>query len=54
MDGEKQFYRPDEVAERFRVSRSYVYWLIRKGKLKAVRIGRLIRIPKDECCKIAK
>jgi excisionase family DNA binding protein len=34
----------DEAAERLHVSRDLVYWLIRGGALKAVRIGRLVRI----------
>jgi excisionase family DNA binding protein len=48
----KRFFRPDEVAEHFRVSRSYVYWMVRNKKLKAVKIGKLIRVPREECRRI--
>ncbi len=37
-----------EVAERLHVSRSYVYYLIEQGELRAVRIRRLVRIRPDE------
>lgn len=48
----RHYYRPDEIAERFQVSVSYVYFLIRKKKIETVKIGRLHRIPKHEYCKI--
>jgi putative molybdopterin biosynthesis protein len=35
---------PDEVARRLAVSRSLIYQLVKKGKLRAVHIGRLPRI----------
>ena len=42
---DKRLFRPDEVAEHFRISRSTVYDLIRRKKIEVIRIGRLIRIP---------
>ncbi|MBN2243856.1 MAG: excisionase family DNA-binding protein [Acidobacteria bacterium] len=36
------------------MSLSYVYFLIRKGKIRAVRIGRLYRIPRKEYCRICR
>jgi excisionase family DNA binding protein len=45
---ERRYYRPVEIAERFQISLSYVYFLIRKKKIRTVRIGRLIRIPSEE------
>ena len=51
---DRHFYRPDEIAERFQVSRSLVYFLIRTKKIRAVRVGRLIRIPKEEYCRICR
>ena len=50
---ERHYYRPDEIAERFQVSLSYVYFLIRK-KLRSVKIGRLHRIPRKEYCRICR
>ena len=44
---EKQFYRPDEVAEILRISIATVYKLIRTGKLHAIRIGTIFRIPAE-------
>jgi excisionase family DNA binding protein len=52
LNEERQYYRPDEVAEHFRISRSYVYFLIRHKKIRAVKIGRLIRISREEYCRI--
>ncbi|MBN1567919.1 MAG: helix-turn-helix domain-containing protein [Acidobacteria bacterium] len=49
---ERQYYRPDEIAEHFQVSVSYVYFLIRKKKIRAVKIGRLHRIPREEYCRL--
>jgi excisionase family DNA binding protein len=51
----KDFYRPDEVAKKYNVSRSTVYFWIDTGKLEAVKIaGFTLRIPKDELQKIEK
>ncbi len=49
---DRHYYRPDEIAKRFQVSRSLVYYLIRKKKIKAVRISGLIRIPREEFCRL--
>lgn len=35
----KRFYRPDELAEIFRLSRRTVYRMIEQGEIKAVRFG---------------
>jgi hypothetical protein len=32
---DKEFFLPHEIAERFRFSTSYVYWLIRHDQLQA-------------------
>ena len=50
----RHYYRPYEIAERFQVSLSYVYFLIRKKKIKTVKIGRLHRIPRKEYCRICR
>lgn len=49
---EKRYFRPDEIAKRFQLSLSYVYFLIRKKEIKTVKIGRLHRIPRKEYCRI--
>ena len=41
----KQFLTPVEFAEQNNVSSTYIYRLIKKGEIKVVRIGNLIRIP---------
>ena len=38
---------PDEVAARLNVERHMVYALVRYGELRAIRVGRLLRIPAD-------
>lgn len=43
-----QFLTPAEYAEKLRVSRITVYRDIQKGLIKAKRIGRQIRIPRQE------
>lgn len=41
-------YTPAEAADRMRLSRGYIYNLVRLGKLRAYRTGqRTIRIPKS-------
>ena len=54
MQEDRHYYRPDEIAERFQVSLSYVYFLIRKKKIRTVKIGRLHRIPRKEYCRICR
>ena len=38
----------DDVARILRVSKYTVYRMIKKGKLRAIKIGRLVRIPEKE------
>jgi len=40
-----------EVAKELRVSTNTVYKWVKQGKLKAVKIDKLIRIPEDEITK---
>ena len=42
------FYTPEEVAEILKISRQSVYNDISAGKLKAKKIGRRIRISKED------
>lgn len=45
---EKAYYRPDEIAEYYQVSRSTVYLWIETGKISAVKVmGTTIRIPRE-------
>ena len=43
-----EYFLPNEVAERSGYSISFVYMLVREGKLRTVRVGRRIRIPAAE------
>jgi excisionase family DNA binding protein len=50
MHEDRHFFRPDEFANRFRISLSYVYLLIQNKEINAVKIGRVWRIPKKSYC----
>ena len=41
------YYTPEEIAQKFKVKKRTVYFWVRKGKLKAVKLGSLLRIPKS-------
>ncbi len=43
-----QLLTVDEVAERLRVPRKAVYELVSKGALRAIRVGRRLRVPEKE------
>ncbi len=43
---DQEYVTPDEIAERFRVSRQAVYKWINEGKLEAHRFGRAVRVPR--------
>lgn len=45
---DKELLRPDEVADYLSVTRKTIYYWIDIGKLEAVKIERLIRIPREE------
>ena len=45
MNNERKYLTVAEVGERFGVSTDFVYGAIRDGQLRAVRLGRLVRIP---------
>ncbi len=44
---EKKAYKPSEVAKIFGISQNHVYNLIQQGKLPAVKLGSVWRVPKD-------
>jgi excisionase family DNA binding protein len=51
----KDFYRPDEVAKKYNVARSTIYFWISTGKLDAVKIaGGTVRITVEALKKIEK
>ncbi len=37
-----------EVAQRLRISRAKVYWLIQRGELPSVRMGRNVRVRQQD------
>ena len=44
---EHELFTVEEVAQRRRVSRRMVYRLVEQGKMEALRIGDLYRIPRE-------
>jgi excisionase family DNA binding protein len=42
------FYTPEELATMLKVTRQAVYNWIQQGYMESVRIGRTVRIPRDE------
>ena len=50
-EASRHWYSPKEFADRFCLSRSFVYLMIRRGDLKAAIIGGVYRIPKKEYCR---
>ena len=44
---EERLWKPEEIADRFRISRSKVYELLKTGELRSVRIGGSRRIPES-------
>lgn len=48
-----QFGRVEEAAAVLSISRGLVYALIRSGQLEAIRLGRLVRIPRSALEKFA-
>jgi acetyl-CoA synthetase len=45
---EDRFLTPKQFADRLSISRWTVYAWISEGKIKSVKIGRLVRIPESE------
>lgn len=43
----KDYYRPDEVAIYFSISRRTVYRWIETGKIKAVKVGKMLRVSRE-------
>ena len=43
-----RLFRPDEVARILDISRWTVYGWINQGRIRSVKIGRLVRIPESE------
>ena len=48
MKKEKEFYKAEELAELLQVNVMTIYRYIKKGRLKAYKIGRDFRIQNDE------
>lgn len=54
MHEDRHFFRPDEFAERFRISIRSVYRMIRRKQLVVVEVGGQFRIPKNEYCRFCR
>ena len=44
----REFYTPEQLAELLQVSKPAIYKWAHEGRIKAVRIGRTVRIPATE------
>jgi excisionase family DNA binding protein len=44
---EPEYWKPAELAKKFRVDQRVIYGMIERGDLKAIRVGRVLRIPSD-------
>jgi excisionase family DNA binding protein len=44
----REFYTPEQLAELLQVSKPAIYKWAQEGRIKAVRIGRTVRIPAAE------
>ena len=42
------FYTPEEVANMLKTTRRTVYTWIKEGKLKSVKVGKYVRIARDD------
>ncbi len=49
---DRDYFTPNEVAAKFKVTRQAVYKWIDQGKLEAVRIEKAVRIPRDSLEKL--
>lgn len=48
MANNKEFYLVEELAEKLRVSNMTIYRYIKRGKIKAYKIGKEFRIDREE------
>lgn len=48
MTTNKEFFSVKELCLEYSMSQSTVYQMIREGKIRAVKIGRCWKIPKDD------
>lgn len=47
-ENKKEFYLVEELADKLRVSHMTIYRYIKRGKIKAYKIGKEFRIDKEE------
>lgn len=48
MDINNLLFKPEEIAQILRISKSQVYTLCREGTIPAIYIGRNLRIPNED------
>ena len=48
MELQHEYLKVPEVAKVLRIARSRAYELVAEGQIPAVRIGRSVRVPRDE------
>jgi excisionase family DNA binding protein len=51
---QERYYRPYQFAAALDISRSYVYLMIKTGKLRVMKIGSQYHIPATERCRFCK
>jgi excisionase family DNA binding protein len=42
-----EYYTPEEIAARYKITRQAVYNWITSGRLRAIKLGRSLRIPRE-------
>lgn len=47
LDGIERVFNVDEVAAHIGITRQSAYRMIREGKIRCVRVGRLVRVPES-------
>lgn len=49
---ENRFLTPQQFADRFSISRWTVYAWLQEGRIRSVKLGRLVRIPESEVARM--
>lgn len=49
-----EYFKVSEFAKKFGISRQFVWKMIKEGKLKAIKIGSIYKIPASEVDRIEK
>lgn len=47
-DGRRKYFTPQDVADYFDISRRTAYDLIYRGEMRAIKVGRSVRVSREE------